>query len=85
MAFNCFKKNKAFYTKAIFKMAFSEIPQKSVEVTTIKLPITMAGIEIPAIRAIPTGAPTIVPSCHNSFFLRLHGFLPQKVHPEGDR
>ena len=38
---------------------------------------------MPAIRAIPTGAPTNVPSCHSIFFLRLHGFLPQNVQPDG--
>ena len=43
----------------------------------------MAGTAIPAIRAIPTGAPTKVPNCHRIFFLRLHGFLPQNVHPDG--
>ena len=32
--------------------------------------------------AMPTGAPTRVPSCHNSFFFLDHGFFPQKVHPE---
>lgn len=45
------------------------------------IPMIMAGMEMPAISAIPTGAPTSVPSCHISFFLRLHGFFPQKVHP----
>lgn len=43
----------------------------------------IAGTAIPATNAMPTGAPTNVPSCHNSFFLRDHGFLPQNVHPEG--
>ena len=33
-------------------------------------------------RAMPTGAPTRVPSCHNSFFFLDQGFFPQKVHPE---
>ena len=32
--------------------------------------------------AMPTGAPTRVPSCHNSFFFLDHGFFPQKVHPK---
>jgi hypothetical protein len=43
----------------------------------------MAGTVIPATKAIPTGAPTRVPSCHKIFFFLDHGFLPQKVHPEG--
>jgi uncharacterized protein YraI len=34
-----------------------------------------AGTDMPAMSAIPTGAPTIVPSCHNSFF-----FLNQEYH-----
>ncbi len=34
------------------------------------MPMSMAGTEIPARRAMPTGAPTKVPSCHISFFLR---------------
>lgn len=38
---------------------------------------------MPATRAIPTGAPTSVPNCHKIFFLRDHGFLPQKVQPDG--
>ena len=33
-------------------------------------------------RAMPTGAPTRVPSCHSSFFFLDQGFFPQKVHPE---
>ena len=37
------------------------------------IPIIMAGIEMQAIKAIPTGAPTIVPNCQsNFFFLDLH-------------
>jgi len=36
-----------------------------------------------AIRLIPTGAPTNVPSCQRIFFFRLQGFLPQKVQPDG--
>jgi hypothetical protein len=47
------------------------------------MPMTMAGMAMPAIREIPTGAPINVPSCHRIFFLRLHGFLPQNVQPEG--
>lgn len=47
------------------------------------LPIIIAGTAIPATKAIPTGAPTNVPNCHNNFFLRDHGFLPQNVHPDG--
>lgn len=43
----------------------------------------MAGTAIPATKAIPTGAPTNVPNCHKSFFLRDHGFLPQNVQPDG--
>lgn len=43
----------------------------------------MAGTVIPATRAIPTGAPTNVPSCHRIFFFLDHGFLPQKVQPDG--
>lgn len=43
----------------------------------------MAGTAIPATNAIPTGAPTSVPNCQSSFFLRDHGFLPQNVHPDG--
>lgn len=49
--------------------------------TQTGIPMIMAGMEMPAIRAIPTGAPTRVPSCHISFFFRLQGFLPQNVHP----
>lgn len=45
----------------------------------------MAGTAIPATSAIPTGAPTNVPNCHSSFFLRDHGFLPQNVQPDGLR
>jgi len=43
----------------------------------------MAGTAIAAMRLIPTGAPTNVPNCHRIFFLRLHGFLPQNVQPDG--
>lgn len=43
----------------------------------------MAGMAMPAMRDIPTGAPISVPSCQRIFFLRLHGFLPQNVQPEG--
>lgn len=43
----------------------------------------IAGTAMPAIRLIPTGAPTNVPSCHRSFFFRDHGFLPQNVQPDG--
>ena len=32
----------------------------------------MAGTDMPAISAIPTGAPTIVPSCHINFFFLNH-------------
>ena len=45
--------------------------------------MTMAGMAMPAMREIPTGAPINVPSCQRIFFLRLHGFLPQNVQPEG--
>lgn len=43
----------------------------------------IAGIAIPAIRVIPTGAPTKVPNCQRIFFFLLHGFLPQNVQPDG--
>lgn len=43
----------------------------------------IAGMAIPAIRAIPTGAPTNVPSCHRIFFFLLQGFFPQNVQPDG--
>lgn len=43
----------------------------------------IAGTAIPAIRLIPTGAPTNVPSCQRSFFFRDHGFFPQNVQPDG--
>jgi len=46
-------------------------------------PIIMAGNAIPATRPIPIGAPTRVPSCQRIFFFLDHGFLPQKVQPEG--
>lgn len=46
-------------------------------------PIIMAGTVIPATNAMPTGAPTKVPSCHRIFFFLDQGFFPQKVHPEG--
>ena len=49
--------------------------------TQTGIPMIMAGMEMPAIRAIPTGAPTRVPSCHISFFFRLQGFFPQNVQP----
>lgn len=45
--------------------------------------MTIAGMAMPAMREIPTGAPINVPSCQRIFFLRLHGFLPQNVQPEG--
>lgn len=48
-------------------------------------PIIIAGTAIPAARPIPTGAPTKVPSCQSIFFFLDHGFLPQKVQPEGLR
>ena len=51
--------------------------------TQTGMPIIIAGTAIPATKAIPTGAPTSVPSCHISFFLRDHGFVPQNVHPDG--
>lgn len=47
------------------------------------MPMTMAGMAMPAMREMPTGAPINVPSCQRIFFLRLHGFLPQNVQPEG--
>lgn len=47
--------------------------------------MTMAGMAMPAMREIPTGAPISVPNCQRIFFLRLHGFLPQNVQPEGLR
>lgn len=43
----------------------------------------IAGNAIPATRPIPTGAPIRVPSCHRIFFFLDHGFLPQKVQPDG--
>ena len=46
-------------------------------------PNMMAGTAIPATNPIPNGAPIINPNCHKIFFLRLHGFLPQNVHPDG--
>ena len=46
------------------------------------MPINIAGTEIHAKNAIPTGAPTKVPNCQSNFFFLDHGFLPQKVHPE---
>ena len=49
----------------------------------IGIPMIMTGKATPAIRAIPTGAPMRVPNCHKIFFLRLHGFLPQNVQPDG--
>lgn len=47
------------------------------------MPMIMAGMAMPAMRAIPTGAPTSVPSCQRIFFFLLHGFFPQKVQPDG--
>ena len=47
------------------------------------MPMTMAGTAMPAMRAMPTGAPTSVPSCQRIFFFLLHGFLPQNVQPDG--
>lgn len=49
------------------------------------MPIIMAGIAMPAMSAMPTGAPTSVPSCQRIFFFLLHGFFPQKVQPDGLR
>ena len=49
----------------------------------IGIPMIMTGKATPAMRAIPTGAPMRVPNCHKIFFLRLHGFLPQNVQPDG--
>jgi hypothetical protein len=46
-------------------------------------PTSNAGSATPATTAMPSGAPASVPSCHSSFFLRDHGFLPQNVHPLG--
>lgn len=43
----------------------------------------IAGTAIPAMRAIPTGAPTSIPNCQSIFFFLDHGFLPQNVQPEG--
>lgn len=43
----------------------------------------IAGTAIPAISAIPTGAPTNMPNCHIIFFFLLQGFLPQNVQPDG--
>lgn len=51
--------------------------------SNLKLPIIIAGIAMPAIKPIPAGAPINVPNCHKSFFFLDHGFLPQKVQPEG--
>ena len=49
------------------------------------MPMIIAGMAMPAMRAIPTGAPTNVPSCHRIFFFLLQGFFPQKVQPDGLR
>jgi len=57
--------------------------QLTLRPTQIGTPIMMAGTAIAAIRLIPTGAPISVPSCHRIFFLRLQGFLPQNVQPDG--
>ena len=46
-------------------------------------PMMIAGTAIPAMSVMPTGAPISVPSCQSIFFLRLHGFLPQNVQPDG--
>ena len=43
----------------------------------------MAGMAVPAIKAIPTGALTNVLSFHDIFFFSLQGFFPKKVHPDG--
>lgn len=51
--------------------------------TVHHLPMIIAGMAIPATRAIPTGAPTSVPNCHSIFFLRDQGFVPQNVQPDG--
>ena len=51
--------------------------------TLEKLPISIAGTEMQAKNAIPTGAPTKVPNCQSNFFLRDQGFFPQKVQPDG--
>jgi len=60
-----------------------ECEQLTLRPTQIGTPMMMAGTAIAAIRLIPTGAPTNVPSCQRIFFLRLHGFLPQNVQPDG--
>lgn len=49
------------------------------------MPIIIAGMAMPAMRAMPTGAPTNVPSCQRIFFFLLQGFFPQKVQPDGLR
>ena len=43
----------------------------------------MAGIAMPAIKAIPMGAMTNVLSFHDIFVFRLQGFFLPKVHPDG--
>jgi hypothetical protein len=55
----------------------------NINIKVMSIPMIIAGTAIPAIRLIPTGAPTNVPSCHKSFFFRDHGFLPQNVQPDG--
>lgn len=49
----------------------------------IGTPIITLGTATPAIRAMITGAPIRVATCHNITFLRLHCFLPQNVQPDG--
>lgn len=57
--------------------------QLTLRPTQIGTPMMMAGTAIAAMRLMPTGAPTNVPNCHRIFFLRLQGFLPQNVQPDG--
>ena len=48
-------------------------------------PMVMSGTAMAASSVMPSGAPTRMPSCQRSFFLRLHGRLPQNVQPDGLR
>lgn len=49
----------------------------------IGMPTMMTGMAMPAISEITTGAPSSIPTCHNTFRVCDHGFFPQKVQPDG--
>ena len=81
------KRGKMFYIVAILEDSTDSkrinFPAPTFFPTHTGRPMMMAGTATPATNAIPNGAPIRSPNCHNIFFLRLHGFLPQNVQPDG--